>query len=180
MNSGDFLGETVTVVKTSAWVSAILIVLQVSSTALQACVSPLFLVDIRKKLYESLMDADISFFDKVSSGAMISRISEGVAYIKDIYVDLLFVSVNAITMSLCGFIVGMVYGWEETLTFIAFPIALALVLFGGNRWADHVYDQYQQAGTESTEKAVSVVTEFRTVKSFDQEISEINDFFNYR
>ena len=176
MDANNFLESAVEMIKTSAWCAAILIVLQVIAGALQSYVSPLFLIDIRKRLFSSLMDADISFYDKMSVGAMVSRISEGVAYIKDIYVDMLFLSINGVTLALCGFIVGMVYGWRDTLTFIAFPIVLAVVLFCGNRWADYVYDKYQKAGTESTEKAVSVVTEFRTVKSFDQELHEIEDF----
>ncbi|OHT14755.1 Lipid A export ATP-binding/permease protein MsbA [Tritrichomonas foetus] len=176
MDSGNFLNETVSVLKTSAWVAAVLIVIQIVCAAFQALVSPLFLVDIRKKLYRALMHADIAFFDKISCGAMVGRISEGVSYIKDVYVDLLFVAVHAMCASFSGFIVAMVYGWKDTLTFIAFPIVLAVELFLGNKWADYIWEKYEKAGTESTEKAVSVVTEFRTVKSFDQELDETEDF----
>lgn len=178
MNQSQFLEETITVIKAAAWVAAILIVIQIGTGMLQAIVSPLFLLDIRKRLFESLMYADIAFFDQVSSGSMVSRISEGVSYIKDVYVDLLFIAVNAMCATFSGFIVGMVYGWKYTLMFIGFPIILAIELWGGNKWADHVYEKFEKAGTEATDKAVQVVTEFRTVKSFDQEMMEADTFRN--
>lgn len=176
MNADEFLDETVKVIKCGAWVSAIMIAIQITAITLQAIVAPLFLVDVRRQLYKALMHADIVFFDKVSSGAMVGRISEGVSYIKDVYVDLLFMAINAICGSFGGFIVALCYGWKYTLMFIAFPIGLGLELWGGNKWADHVYRKYEKAGTEATEKAVSVVTEFRTVKSFDQERTESDIF----
>ena len=172
----DFLSATVDVLKTGAWVSAIIICCQVAANTCQAIVSPLFIVDIRKKLYTSLMYADIEFFDKHSYGGMVSRISEGVAYIRDVYVSLLFIAVNGICASISGFIVGLAYGWKQTLMFIAFPIGLALELWLGLKWANHVYSKFQKAGTAATEKAVSIVTEFRTVKSFDQELNEAEAF----
>lgn len=172
----DFLGATVDVIKTGAVVAAIIIVCQLAANTCQAIVSPLFLVDIRKKLYTSLMNADIEFFDKHSYGAMVGRISEGVAYIRDVYVSLLFIAINGICASISGFVVGLIYGWKETLMFIAFPIALAIELWLGLKWANHVYAKYQKAGTAATEKAVSIVTQFRTVKSFDQEKNEAEAF----
>ena len=90
----DFLGATVDVLTTGAWVAAVIICCQVAANTCQAIVAPLFIQDIRKKLYASLMYADIAFFDKHSYGGMVSRISEGVAYIKDVYVSLLFIAIN--------------------------------------------------------------------------------------
>ncbi|OHT02948.1 ABC transporter family protein [Tritrichomonas foetus] len=88
----------------------------------------------------------------------------------------MFITVNALVSALGGFIVGLVYGYKYIFMFIGFPIILCLVMWGGNKWADHVFNQYKTAGTESTEKAVSILTEFRTVKAFDQEMKESNDF----
>lgn len=172
----NFLKATEEVLKTGAWVAAVIICCQVAANTCQAIVAPLFIVDIRKKLYTALMYADIEFFDKHSYGGMVSRISEGVAYIKDVYVSLLFIAINGICASLSGFIVGLVYGWKQTLMFIAFPIGLALELWLGLKWANYVYSKFQKAGTEATEKAVSIVTEFRTVKAFDQELNEAEAF----
>lgn len=176
MKADDFLNETVKMVKTGAWVAAIQIVLQITSAVFKAIVSPLFLVDIRKRLYVSLMYADITYFDKVSSGTMVSRISEGVSYIRDVYVDQLFIAVTSITMALAGFIVAMCWGWKYTLEFVCFPIVLGLEIWAGNKLADRVYDKYKQKGSEASDTATAVVTEFRTVKSFDQEMNEANHF----
>lgn len=44
--------------------------------------------------------------------------------------------------------------------------------------ADHVYDKYKEKGTEAAETATAVVTEFRTVKAFDQELNEGEHFKN--
>lgn len=174
---GDgFLDGVVSFVKQCAWIMAIVIAIQTWSMGLQAVVAPVFLVDIRKKLYKSLMDADIAYFDATSTGALISRISEGVTYIKDVYVDTLFETVIASALSIGGIILSFVYNWKITLYFIAFPIVLGLEMFLGNKWANKIWEQYQSAGTESVEKAVSVITEFRTVKSFDQELWEAQDF----
>lgn len=176
MNAGEFLPETVKMVKTGAWVAAIQIVVQITSAILKAIVSPLFLVDIRKKLYSSLMYADISYFDSVSSGTMVTRLSEGVAYIRDVYVDQLFIACSSIVMALAGFIVAMCWGWKYTLEFICFPIVLGLEIWGGNRLADHVYNKYKEKGSEAADIASSVVTEFRTVKAFDQEMTEADHY----
>lgn len=178
MDKSKFLENIVVVLKLSSWISAIVIALNVLSSALQSAVAPYFTVDIREKMYRSLMNADISFYDKVSTGALVGRISEGVAYIKDVYVDMLFITISMVTQSFGGLIVALVYNWKYTLMFIPFPIGLALELFFGNKWANYVDEKYSAAGTESTEKAVSVVTEFRTVKSFDQENAEADDFRN--
>lgn len=179
INSNQGLLDAIaTVLKKAAWITAIIVVINVSSATLQSSISPTFMVDIRKRLYRSLMNADISFFDKISTGAMITRISEGVAYIKDVYVDMLFITISMVVNSFSGLIVGLCYGWKYTLTFIAFPIGLGLELWAGNKWANYVDEKYSAAGTESNEKAVAVITEFRTVKSFDQENDEIIDFKN--
>ncbi|KAH0790554.1 ABC transporter family protein [Histomonas meleagridis] len=171
-----FLDAATDFVKQSAWICAISIVLETGSTAIQGVVAPMFLLDIRKKLYSALLNADISYFDTHSYGAMVSRISEGVSYIKDVYVDQIFLTIAACALSLGSIILGLVYDWKITLMFIAFPIVLALELWGGDKWADKIWEQYKAAGTESVEKAIAVVTEFRTVKSFDQENYESQSF----
>ena len=162
--------------KEAAWVMAVCIVLQTWSAALQAIVAPQFLVDIRKRLYKNLMDADIEYFDETSCGALISRISEGVTYIKDVYIDTLFTTILACALSIGGIIESFCFNWKITLYFIPFPIALGVQMYAGVKWANKVWDRYHSAGTESVEKAVSVITEFRTVKSFDQELWEAEDF----
>lgn len=162
--------------KECAWVSAICIVLQTWSVTLQSIVAPQFLVDIRKKLYSSLMDADIEYFDNTSCGALISRMSEGVTYIKDVYIDTLFTTVIACALSFGALIEAFCFNWKITLYFLPFPLFLGIEMYAGVKWANIVWDKYHAAGTESVEKAVSVVTEFRTVKSFDQELWEAEDF----
>lgn len=134
LDAGNFLNETVKMAKTAAWVAAIQITLQITSAVFKAIVSPLFLVDIRKKLYTLLMYADITYFDNVSSGVMIGRISEGVSYIRDVYVDQLFIACSSIVMALGGFVVSTCWGWKYTLEFICFPIVLGLEIWGGNKW----------------------------------------------
>lgn len=172
----QFVDVCIPLIKQAAWVSAIVIVIQVASTLMQCLCAPNFMVDIRKRLYAALMDADIAYFDKTATGALVGRISEGVAYIKDIYVDTVFATTGMVAMSIGGLVVGLVYDWKLTLMFIEFPIVLALWLWAGNKWADRVLNSYEAKGTESTEKAVSVITEFRTVKSFNQEMAEAESF----
>ncbi|OHS94222.1 ABC transporter family protein [Tritrichomonas foetus] len=176
--SPDFMGVTVSFIKKSAWALAIIIVIECLSMTAQNITSPLFLVDIRRKLYSSLLDQDIAYFDKTSTGAQISRLSEGVAFIRDVYVDTLYLTIKAVALAIAGLVVALVEEWLVTFEMIAFPIAIALVLFGGNKWANKIWDQYKAAGTESTEKAVEIVTEFRTVKSFDNEMYEADQFEN--
>ena len=172
----QFVDAIVPFLKQSAWIAAICVVIQGLSNLFQALVSPHFLTDISRALYGALMDADIEYFDKTACGALVGRISEGVTYVKDIYVDTMFLTINMVSMSLGGLVVGLVYNWKVMLMFIVFPIALAVWLWGGNKWANHIRNTYETKGTESTEKAVSVITEFRTVKSFDQETWEAERF----
>ncbi|KAH0788067.1 ABC transporter family protein [Histomonas meleagridis] len=171
-----FLDSSIEFIKEAAWISAICIFIQTASTAIQGVVAPMFLLDIRKKLYSALLNADISYFDTHSYGAMVSRISEGVSYIKDVYVDQIYGTIAAIALSLGTLILAFVFDWKITLMFIAFPIVLAFELWGGDKWSDKIWEQYKAAGTESVEKAIAVVTEFRTVKSFDQENFEAESF----
>lgn len=171
-NAGEFLKETITMVKCGAWISAICICTQVTAEALKVTVAPLFIVDIRKKFYWALMNADIGLFDQMSTGLMISRISEGVSYIGDIYVDQLFKYISAGTLILGGFVVAMCYKWDYTLEFVCFPVALAFVMIFGNQYADKKYNEFKNASSDAIDKATAVITEFRTVKAFDQETSE--------
>ena len=173
-----FVDQSVDFIKQAAWIAAIVVVIQTLAIGLQSVVAPYFLLDIRKKLYSALLDADISYFDTHSFGAMVSRISEGVSYIKDVYVDQVFITITASALTLGGLVLALCYNWKITLYFIAFPIVLALELYGGDKWADKIWEEYKAAGTESVEKAISVVTEFRTVKSFDNEMYEAEQFEN--
>lgn len=159
-----------------ACVSAVSVVLLVLQAVMQSTVIPQFLVDIRTALYHALMKKDISYYDENSSGAMVSRMSEGVAYIKDVYVDQIFNSFSAVSLTIGSLVVAFIMSWKVTLVNIAFPIAIGTVMFIGNKFADKIWNDYQIAGTESTEKAIEVITEFRTVKSFDNEMIEAGKY----
>lgn len=169
---GEFCGEM-------AIVCAVFVVLEGCALATQVIVAPNFMVDIRKALYDAFMYKDISYYDKTSTGAMISRMSEGVSYIKDVYIDQVFITIQAFSLSLGALIIAFCMSWKVTLVTIGFPIIVALSLWLGDKIADKVWEEYHAAGTESTEKAVEVLTEFRTVKSFDNEMLEAGKYHGF-
>lgn len=176
MPGANIMDEIAKFCEYQCYVLIAFIFLEAMSLGSQALSAPYFLVDIRKALYESFMVQDIEYYDKTSTGALISRLLEGVTYIKDVYIDQLFLTTQAVALSLGGLIVSFIMQWLVTFVVIGFPIVIALVLWIGDKISNKIWEQYKSAGTESTEKAVEVITEFRTVKSFDNEMHEANNY----
>lgn len=148
------------------------------SAAMALCIgfrlylNPTYLIDLRKAMMANLMEQEIAFFDEVPAGVLIGRLSEDVTLIREVYIDKFMTVVQYLAQSVAGLILAFCTVWRVSLAvFPAVPIA-SVVYVVGNFFIDKLWVQYNDCSSECATKAEEVISQFRTVKSFDNELHE--------
>lgn len=137
---------------------------------------PIALHDIRTVVYNHLLDLDISFYDETTSGVLLSRLTADCSAIKEIVIEKVGYLVWSVVFTLSDFVLAFVVAWQVTLSvIIVIPISLAIFAFG-NRLVVKAWAAYNTSSTDAAEKAEQVITSFRTVKSFDNELYEVEEY----
>lgn len=134
--------------------------------------NPFFLIDLRYAVYHSLMQQDIAYYDQTATGILIGRISEDITLIRETYIDKFCTVVQNLAQAVAGIILALCYSWRVTLSVIvAIPLS-CIVFVCGDKWVDKLWLQFSESSSACSEKAEEVITQFRTVKSFDNELLE--------
>ncbi|EAX89770.1 ABC transporter family protein [Trichomonas vaginalis G3] len=141
----------------------------------QLCVSyaaPGFHINVRILLLSKLLSFDIDYFDQNQSGSLLDRITTDSSLIYSIYMDRLCVLTIDLSQALAGFVLSFIYSWRISLiALFVIPICFAAFFlceyFIGKLWHD-----YNNATNAANTKAEEVINSFRTVKSFDRELTE--------
>lgn len=138
--------------------------------------NPWFLSDIRKAIYNKLMMADIPYFDSTETGTLISRITQDCAIINEIYVTKFIQAFQNMVQTVAGIILSFIVSWRVTLSVIlAIPLAGAVFLYG-EYLISKIWHNFNASNTTAATKAEQVILAFRTVKSFDNELLEADNF----
>ncbi|KAH0786047.1 ABC transporter family protein [Histomonas meleagridis] len=130
------------------------------------------IADLRKKVYTKFLDMGINYFDKTPTGIMIGRLSQDITLVHDIYVEKLFQAVNMGIGSIAGVILSFVKCWRATLPAAALVILCVLIYLIGNKLIDKIWVSYNDSSSAAANKAEEVISSFRTIKSFDNELYE--------
>ncbi|OHS94664.1 ABC transporter family protein [Tritrichomonas foetus] len=138
--------------------------------------NPYFMRDIRKNLYHSYMEQDIEYYDQVPTGVMVGRISQDATMIHEIFIDKICTTVQNLAQSIGGIILALVTIWECGLVGIGCVILSCIVYLVGEKAVDKIWVQYNQSSSEAANKAEEVMTSFRTIKSFDCELKEAENY----
>ena len=137
---------------------------------------PFFLTDIRTALYKKLMALDIAFFDMNNTGSLLNKFTSDCAVLNEVYIAKTFMVLGDCVQALAGLIVAFVYSWQATLAcFIGF-ILCVICHYVGQHFIGRLWDDFNNSTTDASTKAEQVIAAFRTVKSFDNEIYETNEF----
>ena len=151
-------------------------VINISAYMMRSVCNPMFKFELRKKLFSNLLDQAMSFFDKTSTGVLVSRISEDITLIQRTYFEQIFeVTVN-VSMSLTSIIISFVLSWEITLVALCVVPLIFIAFYISNCFVEKGWKAFNEKSTNTASKAEEVITQFRTVKSFDCEMKEYNDY----
>lgn len=138
----------------------------------RAAIGPTYVTSLRKMIFKSIMNQDIAFFDRTASGILISRLSEDVTLVRETYIEKLIMIIQNLIQAIASLILAFVYSWKVTLVVLAFiPVAGGAFLIG-ERIVDRMWSKFSDKTSKASSKAEEVITSFRTVKAFDNELYE--------
>ena len=130
--------------------------------------------DLQLKLYSYLIQSDLSFINKHSSGHFISKFTNDITNIKNA-ISLVIVSFAKEFFTVI-FLIGIMFYNETTLSMIAFfvfPLAVLPIIKLGKRMKS-VIGETQQQLEDYTENLDEHFKNIRTIKAFCNERKEIN------
>jgi ABC-type multidrug transport system fused ATPase/permease subunit len=134
--------------------------------------NPGFVENLRDALFKSILEQDISYFDRTSAGILISRLSEDVIFCLETYADKLNNCVQYSATIVGGVVIAAIVSWRVTLIAIGvLPIAI-LIYFTGEYMVNQLWLEFRDCSKSTATQAEEVITAFRTVKSFDSELFE--------
>jgi ABC-type multidrug transport system fused ATPase/permease subunit len=135
-------------------------------------ITPMFSLDLRCLVYNSIMELDMEFFDATQTGTLIGRLSEDLTLVRETYLEKFLQLVQQLTQSVVGIILALVTGWRVCIVVLP-GIPLAAVAFViGEVLVGKLWYRYNDESSASAAKAEEVVTQFRTIKAFDCEMYE--------
>ena len=138
----------------------------------RAYANPVFMVDLRKAIYESLMKKDISYFDRTPTGILIARISQDVTLLFQIYIDKFMLAIQDLAMALGGVLLSFVIMWRVALPAFVCLVVCGVIYIIGERCIDKLWKDFNIRASTASSKAEEIITSFRTIKSFDCELHE--------
>ncbi|KAH0794678.1 ABC transporter family protein [Histomonas meleagridis] len=150
----------------------IMTVIQILSMSSRIIAGTAYFADLRLRMFESLVRQDIPYFDKVPTGVLVGRIGEDVVLIRETYVDKFSQVIQSAAQSIAGIILSFCTVWRVTLVCcVVIPIC-AVIYIIGSKCIDKLWVEYNDSSTACSTKAEEVITQIRTVKSFDCELHE--------
>lgn len=135
-------------------------------------INPMYLIDLRTDMMRSLMEQEVAFYDEVPAGVLIGRLSEDITLMREVYIEKFYTVVQYCAQAVAGLILAFCTVWRVALAvFPAVPLA-AIVYLIGNFFINKLWIQYNDCSSDCSTKAEEVISQFRTVKSFDNELHE--------
>lgn len=142
------------------------------STLFRAIANPTCAHDIRCDIFSHLMKQEIAYFDTITMGILVSRISEDVMFALETFVTKLLESVQFITLICCSITLAFVVNWRLALVALtAYPLCLIFYVTG-EIYVKRLWVQFRDSSAAASSKAEEVIASFRTVKSFNNELYE--------
>lgn len=175
--AGDnIVDATVVMIKRLAWIHALQVGVLCLSILLRVVANAPFIVDLRKKLYDSYMNLEVDYFDKTSTGVMVSRISEDAVMMKETYVDKACQVTQNVVQAVGGVIYAFTVNWQVSFIGVGAVILIIVAFLTSEHFISRLWDEYSSASTSNTSKAQEIISQFRTVKSFDCEMLEYGEY----
>jgi ABC-type multidrug transport system fused ATPase/permease subunit len=155
-----------------ALVCVLIVIVQGAAFLLRSIENPGFVQNLRDALFRHIMDQDMAYFDRTSTGVLISRLSEDVIFVLQTYADKLDSTLQNLAGIASGIVISFVITWRVTLlVVIIVPIAIATYYISEYK-VNKLWKQFSDRSKSTTTQAEEVITAFRTVKSFNRELYE--------
>jgi ABC-type multidrug transport system fused ATPase/permease subunit len=134
------------------------------------------IAQIRDAMVANVVEQDMEYFDRTSTGVLVSRLSEDVSFAFDTYVDKLMTALQFSSQIIGAIIIAMVVCWRVTLSVVGI-IPVALVTYYVGEYIVGIFSQrFKDTSSFSAEKANEVMSAFRTVKSAGCELYEASEY----
>lgn len=134
------------------------------------------MVDLRKKLFTCFMRQDIKYFDKTPTGVLIGRLSQDVTLIHEMYIDKMLLACTQLAQAVGGVVLAFIIYWPIALAACGIILISTIVYYIGDKIIEKFWVVFNETSTSATNKAEEVITSFRTIKSFDNELFESQEY----
>ncbi|EAY11234.1 ABC transporter family protein [Trichomonas vaginalis G3] len=159
-----------------AYINVAMLFFMLVSQSLKSYCVPKFATDVRVKIYSSLVNQSIDYFDQQSTGVLVSRLSEDVTLIRETYIDKFLQVIQSSVQAIGGIVLSFISSWRVSLIcLVAIPIVL-VTFWLGEFYVGKLWYKYNERSTTAASKAEEVITQFRTVKAFDGEMKEYDAY----
>ena len=137
---------------------------------------PIFANDLRKALFNKLINAKMTFCDQVQAGELLSKITTDCTLVSEIYFSKGTSASEAIGQVISTTILSFIVSWQITLACIGCYILTYLVYFVTSKFSNKYWPLYTKATTDANTKAEEIITSFKTVKAFNNELFELQKY----
>jgi len=131
---------------------------------------------MRKQIFNHLMHLPCSFYDKNSSGSMLSMIVYNAAQVAAAVTDAVTNLVQSVCMSLGLVIVMFSISWQLSLTFFIFVPIMAITIKFSSQRLRHLNRKVQDSMANVTHNAEEAIEGYKVVRMFGGEPYETQRF----
>jgi ABC-type multidrug transport system fused ATPase/permease subunit len=142
----------------------------------RAYTNPAFVADIRHALYQTLLERDISYFDVTPTGVLVSRLSQDVTVLFQVYIDKMLFAFQNCAQMVAGLAFAISAMWPVGLPMVGILTICGVVYYLVDQVINELWNKFNANASAATSKAEEVITSFRTIKSFDNELLEAEKY----
>jgi ABC-type multidrug transport system fused ATPase/permease subunit len=127
-------------------------------------------------MFANIVEQDIQYFDEMTTGVLISRLAEDVAFAVSTYVDKFIVALQYCAQITGAVIMAMATSWRVGIV-VVWIIPICIILYYVAEYiVNRQSEKFKDTSSASAEKADEVMSSFRTVKSSDCEMYEAHQY----
>jgi ABC-type multidrug transport system fused ATPase/permease subunit len=132
--------------------------------------------ETRDMMFHNIVEQDITYFDHMSTGVLISRLAEDTTFTFDTYIEKLMTIILYVSQILSGIVIAFITCWRVTLATVGVIPIVVILYYVADYIVTRYSKQFRDTSSLSAEKAEEVMTSFRTVKSSGCELYEAAEY----
>jgi ABC-type multidrug transport system fused ATPase/permease subunit len=152
------------------------VIAQGLSALLKGIENPGFVQNLRDALFKRIMEQELDYFDETSTGVLISRLSEDVVFVLDTYIDKVSTCLQYFAQIVGGIGIGLSTSWRVTFVTLGLLPISVVIYYVSEYLINELWLEFRDNSKSSDAQAEEVISGFRTVKSFDNELFEAETY----
>jgi ABC-type multidrug transport system fused ATPase/permease subunit len=173
---GSFSGKITELIEKMVGVIVGMAIITALGIGFRVLINPFYMIDLRQYVYASLLELDVEYFDATPTGVLIGRLSEDITLVRETYLDKGAQIIQSFAQALAGLILAFATCWRVALVCSpAIPLS-AVTFVIGEALVDRLWLKFNAASSACIAKAEEVIMQFRTVKAFDCEVFESDNY----